>query len=60
MRSHRVFIVHANLTAVSFDTENPILADLAVPLSRAIGAVIVEEAVQAGAIHENAVGINYS
>ena len=60
MRSHRVLIVHTNLTAVSLHAEDSILADLAITLSRAIGAVIVEEAVEAGTIHKYAAGINYS
>jgi hypothetical protein len=50
MRSHCVLIVNSDCTAVTLQTKDSALADLAITLSRTISRIVVEERVKSCAI----------
>lgn len=60
MRSHCVFVVHSDRTAVSFQTENPVLAYLSIALGGAISGVVVEERVESCTVDGDAARIHDS
>jgi len=59
MRAYSIEVIHRNI-ATSLKIHDAILADLAIALIGAIGAVVVEEAVVTGAVDENGVGVDDS
>ena len=58
MRPHCVLVVNSDRTAITLQTENPALANLAIALSRTISRIVVEERVQSCAVDGNAVRVN--
>ena len=60
VRSHCVLIVNSDGAAVALQTEDSVLADLAIALSRTIGRIVVEKRIKPGAINRNAVGVDNS
>lgn len=58
MRAHRIQIVDIDPRHITFDAEDAVLADLAVALVRARGAVVVEEAVEARTVDGDGGGVD--